>query len=365
MLFQNDISALESEIAKFEGIIATRRARIEQLSHAESIADGAIQRLQDAVAKFQELAPDAITTLKSAVLGLFGSDDSSGDNPTLEPDPIPSDNPTPEPDLIPSDNPTAEGGEEDSIQTKATEEEVIPPGSLIQIENPHTGEKVSWVTPAKEESDRPYVALIEINQTLSYQRKHDGTIVCAYLGASTNQLAKRWADALELWGYRVEIRKAKRITGGRWEVKFWGADLNRLNQLAEAHPSFSSGVPAPKSPSLESVPSTLETSRESLTRCDDTTPALESVDAQMEFVFSETPDSCALTPDFLVYSGDREFLGKVRESLTLKGWLHKYTNHNQPFPTREAAAADLYRRKVAQKEIHDASNARILAAHGF
>ncbi|MBD1895904.1 hypothetical protein [Coleofasciculus sp. FACHB-129] len=344
MLFENDISALESEIAKFESIIAVRRTRIEQLSHAETVADSAIQSLQDAVSQFQQLAPDAIATLKLAVMGLFGGgDDSSGDDPAPEPEPVPS------------DDPTAEGGEEDAI----------PPGSLIQIENPHTGEKVSWVTPPKEDSDRPYVALVEINSTIAYQQKRDGTIVCAYLGTSTSQLAKRWSDALELWGYRTEIRKAKRITGGRWEVKFWGADLSRLNQLAEAHPSFSSGVPAPKSPSLELVPSIPETSSANLTECDATTPALELVKGEMEFVFTETPDSCNLTPEYLVYTSDREFLGKVRESLTLKGWLHKYANHNQPFPTREAAALDLYRRKMAQKEVHDASNARILAAHGF
>ncbi|MBD1942505.1 hypothetical protein H6F50_09075 [Coleofasciculus sp. FACHB-712] len=356
MLFQSDISALESEIAKFESIIATRRARIEQLSNAETVADSAIQSLQDAVAKFQELAPDAIATLKSAVLGLFGGNDNSS-----------NDDPAPEPDPMPTDEPADKEGEEDASDTLslASDKEAIPSGSLIQIENPHTGEKVSWVTPATESSGRPYVALVEINSTISYQQKHSGEIVCSYLGCATNQLAKRWAEALELWGYRVEVRKAKRITGGRWEIKFWGADLNRLNQLAESHPGFSSGVPAPKSPSLELVPSIPATSSENSTKCDATTPALESAEAQMEFVFTETPDSCSLTPEFLVYTGDREFLGKVRESLTLKGWLHKHANHNQPFPTREAAAADLYRRKMAEKEVHDASNARILAAHGF
>ncbi len=82
-------------------------------------------------------------------------------------------------------------------------------------------------------------------------------------------------------------------------------------------------------------------------------------------MFVETPDSCSLTPEFLVYTGDREFLGKVRESLTLKGWLHKHANHNQPFPNREAAAADLYRRKMAEKDVHDACNAKVLAPHGF
>jgi type II secretory pathway pseudopilin PulG len=365
MLFQSDISALQSEIAKFESIIATRRARIEQLSHAESVADSAIQSLQDAVAKFQELAPDAIATLKSAVLGLFGSDDGSGDdNRVPEPDPAPNDEPT-EIEQWEQDNGILTNIDGDDDLAAPVDESAIPPGSLIQIENPHTGEKVSWVAPVKGESDRPYVALVELNETISYQQKHGGEIVCAYIGTSTNQLAKRWSDALELWGYRVEIRKAKRITGGRWEVKFWGADINRLNQLAEAHPSFSSGVPAPKSPSLELAPSTPATSSENSTECDATTPALESVEPQLEFIFTETPDSCALTPEFLVYTGDREFLGKVRESLTLKGWLHKHANHQQPFPTREAAAADLYKRKVAQKEVHDASNARILAAHGF
>ena len=154
MLFQSDIQNLESEIANLQAVIAARQSRIDQLNQAENVAGSAIQTLQDAVAKVSELAPDAIALLKSAVMELF-SNGEGGDNPSPEPTPDDdgNDNPGSFDDFGGDDDSPADdtnGGDE---PTNDTEGNRIPAGSLVQIENPATGEKISWVTPAAQPTE--------------------------------------------------------------------------------------------------------------------------------------------------------------------------------------------------------------------
>lgn len=78
VIFQPEISALETQIAQMQAQITLAQQRIASLSEAESMSAGAIEALQTAVQKISSLAPTAIANLKTAVLNLFQSDDDRG-----------------------------------------------------------------------------------------------------------------------------------------------------------------------------------------------------------------------------------------------------------------------------------------------
>jgi len=74
---------LESQVAQLQAQIALAKSRIAALGEADIVANGALQALQDAVAKISGLAPSAIATLKAAALNLF----HGGDNQRTIPKP--------------------------------------------------------------------------------------------------------------------------------------------------------------------------------------------------------------------------------------------------------------------------------------
>jgi hypothetical protein len=305
MLFQSDIQNLESEIASLQAVIAARQSRIDQLNQAENVAGSAIQTLQDAVVKVSELAPGAIALLKSAVMGLFSSGEG-GNNPSPEPEPTPDDDG--------NDNPGSFddfGGDE---PTNDTEGDRIPAGSLVQIENPATGEKISWVTPASEpiEIDQPSQSYIHkvkerFRATLGYSHISTAALTPHFVKAALRNRTENFMSAVNL---------------ERTGKQFWIAVDSWLQDF-EAHRATQPG-----------------------------------------FTFSETPESSALTPEFLVYRGS-DCIGKVRESLTLGGWIHKDRSLQHPFKCREDAAADLLARYERQQATLHKSTNEVLAAHGF
>ncbi|MBD2006996.1 MULTISPECIES: hypothetical protein [Cyanophyceae] len=318
MLFQNDIQNLQSEIANFEAIIAARQSRIDQLNQAETVADGAIQSLQDAVAKVSELAPDAIALLKSAVMGLFSSDEGGNNNPSPEPEPTPDDdgnnNPGSFDDFGGDDHNLAADTDGGDISTDDTEGDRIPAGSLVQIENPATGEKISWVTPASAptETDQPSQSYIHkvkerFRSTLGYKHISVAALTPHFVKAALRNRTDKFMSAVNL---------------ERTGKQFWIAVDSWLQDF-EAHRAV-----------------------------------------QPVFTFQETPESSPLTPEFLVYEGS-VCIGKIRESLTLGGWIHKNRSLQHPFKCREDAAADLLARYQKEQETLRKSHNEVLAAHGF
>ncbi|MBD2060676.1 hypothetical protein NDI37_25485 [Funiculus sociatus GB2-A5] len=317
MLFQSDIQNLESEIASLQAVIAARQSRIDQLNQAESVAGSAIQTLQDAVVKVSELAPDAIALLKSAVLGLFSDDGEGGDEPSPEPEPTPdhdgNDNPGSFDDFGSDDDSPADNTEDD-IPTGDNDGSDIPAGSLVQIENPATGEKISWVTPASAptEIDQPSQAYIHkvkerFRSTLGYKHISAAALTPHFVKAALRNRTEEFMSAVNL---------------ERTGKQFWIAVDSWLQDF-EAHRAVQPG-----------------------------------------FTYQETPESSPLTPEFLVYEGSI-CIGKIRESLTLGGWIHKHRSLQHPFKCREDAAADLLARYQRQQETLHKSHNEILTAHGF
>ncbi len=88
-IFQPEVSALESQVAALQAQIAAHAERITLLNETEAVAGGSLEALKGAIQKVTALAPDAIASLKSAVLNLFqgGSNDDGNSNQPVPPAP--------------------------------------------------------------------------------------------------------------------------------------------------------------------------------------------------------------------------------------------------------------------------------------
>jgi hypothetical protein len=101
MLFSQTIDHINTEIHDIDRQIAILLAQIEaqkqrktQLFELDALTDHTLEGLADVVSKIQCSAPDAIASLKTAVLKLFGTEDGNdgGNQPT---EPTPDNDPTP------------------------------------------------------------------------------------------------------------------------------------------------------------------------------------------------------------------------------------------------------------------------------
>lgn len=93
-IFQPEVSALESQVAALQAQIAAHTERISLLNETELLAGGTLEALHCAIQKVTALAPDAIASLRTAVLDLFrgdSSDDLGDGNQPINPAPQRSD----------------------------------------------------------------------------------------------------------------------------------------------------------------------------------------------------------------------------------------------------------------------------------
>jgi hypothetical protein len=71
------------------------------------------------------------------------------------------------------------------------------------------------------------------NKAIAYQRKHDGEILCLYVGFRTKAIAQSWMHFLEAITDRVELRQTKRMQGFKWEMKVKGMSMQQIERLAK------------------------------------------------------------------------------------------------------------------------------------
>lgn len=302
----NQLTQIDSEISRLQTELEVRRQSLEVLITAENSAVEVLGNLKMVLTTISEVSPDAIATLKSAVLGIFPNDgnDSGGNQP---------DSPTP-PDSPNSDNyDDADDSDEpellclngltgdfllDSDEPDATEPQALEPGNrfwfgcqsntgtvikaldsgeylcqidgaigevaldrpqLHYINEPLAGQTCDWyeapqVGQACElpELPAPFIELITHpdNQNIGYQRKHDGEIICTYFGFSSKKVAQSWKEFIEAIAFRVELRQAQRMTDCRWEIKAKGMAMNQIDRLAK-NCDFSKAY-QPQAPKTES-----------------------------------------------------------------------------------------------------------------
>jgi hypothetical protein len=97
MIFQSELTNIDTEITALLAQVEAAKQRQTQLIELDALTDHTLEGLADVVSKIQCSAPDAIASLKTAVLRLFGNDGNDGGNqPT---DPMPDTDPD-EPELL-------------------------------------------------------------------------------------------------------------------------------------------------------------------------------------------------------------------------------------------------------------------------
>jgi hypothetical protein len=85
----------------------------------------------------------------------------------------------------------------------------------------------------------PYVELVRHpeNSAIAYQRKHDGEIICVYVGFRTKAIAQSWMRFFEVLAGDCQLRESKRLKSKhlgdfRWEIKAKGVSMAQINRLA-------------------------------------------------------------------------------------------------------------------------------------
>jgi hypothetical protein len=313
MIFQSTLQTLDSELSQLQTLLETKRQQRNLYSQLQTQTEGYLQGLSKLKNQIGEaIGTDAIASLKSAVLSLFGTDD--GGNLPTEPTPNPDgDAPKQESDANVDDTQIPETlstgarfwfGAVSNTGTvikvlKADEYRCQIDGAVGEVElerhrlhyiptqlegqhcdidaAPLTGQHCQFTShwehdwelepldgqaweiatplccllsdaPRHNENkgttkagDMAYIELVTHpeNKAISYQRrKHDGQLICVYVGCNNQSRLSSWAE----WIYRQEwgltrqqcysTRNAKRLTQFKYELKLPALSLNRINLLA-------------------------------------------------------------------------------------------------------------------------------------
>jgi hypothetical protein len=92
MLFSQTIDGIDSEISELLAQVEAKKQKQSQLIELDALTDNTLEGLADVLSKIKYNAPDAIASLKSAVMGLFPNDGNDGGD-QREPSPEPDDKP--------------------------------------------------------------------------------------------------------------------------------------------------------------------------------------------------------------------------------------------------------------------------------
>jgi len=282
-IFQSEVTALESHVAALQAQIAQAQQRMTALGECEVQADGALQALTSAVQKVSALAPDAIATLKSAVFALFNSGDDGNQPITPAPQPQPdlgqpgldgSSSPLTEPPYCLLEDCPSESllGQSVKIACLLGHHDILCEGEILEAPSGYQYQgsddrllptHMVFVEEPSQEPEKNLFNLISVSTTVSYMRKDDGEIVCAYAGFSNKTKAKLWGESLAVHhsvASGFEVRESKRLTDYKHELKLWGMSLNQIHRLAgcdliRSPPSNYGDAPKRK---VEPVPSMIE-----------------------------------------------------------------------------------------------------------
>lgn len=402
-IYDQQINSLESalndlllKVEQHRLELKSAKARQRKVGRVLNNLKGLIEDLTDS---------DAIANLRESILSLFpGSQspvtDSSGND---SPAPVPEEIELP---ILKAIEDLAGGGK--NLEEQAFQEQPEKPASDIPIAlfTPELKtEEVVFCTQETNTTEQLEAISTSINEFCSFVAVSDnvgfirmnkgqsaGEIMSAYLGCSSQKLAKDWAECITLWGARTEIRKPQRLINSdiKYEVKIWDISSERIEKLAKGCPSPSS--PLPQSESSKKKQQILDESAEissdgeggmtlptnSNLPVEETSekPYCSSVEPQeSKFYFTKARDYNALMPEFYCYLNEgNKYVGKVSEALSLDSahqgrWRHDALRGTEwqtvSFASQEEAASDLLRRKQYSQALHDKTNAQLKQMYRF
>ncbi len=282
ILFQSQIAEHQQLAEHYRELAAKREALVAGLTAVQQQADSDLTSLKLLVDKCKELAPSTIASLKNAVLNLFdsGDDGNDGRNQPTDPTHQPDDD---EPELLCLNGETgdclttadiaADHPHKAELNGQAYEwsspfasplvcllEDAPLLGQRCQLTShwehdwelePLDGQSWKIATPlccllsdaSKHNKDKgtdraegmAYIELVTHpeNQAIAYQRKHDGEIICTYIGFRTKAIAQSWIHYVEAITSGVELRSSKQMLGFKWEMKIKGMSVRQIERLAK------------------------------------------------------------------------------------------------------------------------------------
>jgi hypothetical protein len=261
MLFSQTIDTIDSEITALLAELEAKKQQQSQLIELDALTDHTLQGLADVVSKIQCSAPDAIASLKTAVLTLFdsGDDGSDGGNQPTDPTPttdpaLSTQHPIPDSDGVEDVNfidencleyPTLEG------QCCHIEQELEfywqrlakPEGQawdfasslscLLWEDAPLLGQCCTVEVSLAQPEKTTYTEFVEVSDRIGYIRVNTtGEIIATYAGFNNKSRAKSWANYLEAMTSRIELRAAKRLGDWKHELKISGLSIKQIERLA-------------------------------------------------------------------------------------------------------------------------------------
>jgi hypothetical protein len=282
ILFQAQIAEHQQLAEHYRELAAKREALVAGLTAVQQQADSDLTSLKQLVDKCKELAPSTIASLKNAVLTLFDSSDDGNDGGNKPTDPTPQPD-NDEPELLCLNGETGEAlttadiaadhPHKAELNGQAYEwsspfasplvcllEDAPLLGQRCQLTShwehdwelePLDGQAWEIATPLccllsdvpkhnedKNTDEAEGMAYIELvthpeNQAIAYQRRHDGEIICTYIGFRTKAIAQSFLHYVEAVTCGVELRSSKRMQAFKWEMKVKGMSVRQIERLAK------------------------------------------------------------------------------------------------------------------------------------
>jgi hypothetical protein len=302
MILQPKLTNLETEIAQLQALIEAKRQQQEHLVQIDRQTGDTLTLIKICLEDLGKAAPDAIASLKSAVLGLFGNDGNDGGNqPT---DPMPDTDPD-EHELLCLNGETGDclttADLDDEAEGITDMDDTKNPESLsrgsrfwfgapdntgtvlesagngeykVQIDGavgevtlerhhchyflepltgqtgdidkaPLTGQHCTITLSSPESA---YCEFVKVSDRIGYIKINTtGEIIATYAGFNNKTRAKSWANYLETMTSRIELRAAKRLGDWKHELKMSGLSIKQIERIATENLDK---MPPDKEPSL-------------------------------------------------------------------------------------------------------------------
>jgi hypothetical protein len=236
MIFQSELTNIDSEITALLARVEAAKQRQTQLIELDALTDHTLEGLADVVSKIQGSAPDAIASLKSAVLTLFDSNDDEKEHEQKTQADCGFDiDPTPKPALDP---------QLDGQHCQLTS----PLASLLWEDAPLLGQCCTVEVSQTQSEKTSYTEFVRVTDRVGYIKVNTtGEIKSVYVGFNNKTRAKAWANYLEIVTPKIELRPAKRVGDWKHEVKLSGLSLKQIERLAAEDLDK---IPPTKEPSL-------------------------------------------------------------------------------------------------------------------
>ncbi|HEY9707010.1 MAG TPA: hypothetical protein V6D48_02270 [Oculatellaceae cyanobacterium] len=260
MIFQSDIENIDSQISQLLAQVEAKKQRQTELLKLDALTDSTLGQLGDVVSKIGHYAPDAIATLKSAVLRVFpddGNNESDGGSQPIKPTPEPDD----EPELLCLNGETGEALTTTNLDAEYSThphkaelngqayEWSSPFAShlacLLWEDAPLTGQTCEWASLFAspfacpiEPMPQPQKSTTEMVHTSArtgyLKLKANGQILSSYAWFPRKDLAEAWFDWLDGMSLGLpELRLSQRNSSWKYEIKLTGLSMTQIERLSQ------------------------------------------------------------------------------------------------------------------------------------